>query len=127
MRLRSLLLPIVAAVVVAAAGLALKTSAPSMPKMSKMNMSAVVMGKTASIKISNYDYSPMKLTVRAGTKITVTNHDQTAHTLTARSGGFDSGTINPGQSKTFVVAKPGVYQYYCQFHAFMSGDITVVK
>lgn len=69
----------------------------------------------------------MALTAKVGTKVTVTNADQTAHTLTARSGGFDSGTVNPGRSETFVLTKPGQYTYYCQFHAFMTGTITVVK
>ena len=32
-----------------------------------------------------------------------------------------------GQSKTFTVTKAGVYAYYCQFHAFMSGTLKVVK
>jgi plastocyanin len=89
--------------------------------------SAVVTGKSARLKISNYAFAPATLTVRVGTKITVTNSDQTAHTVTARSGAFDSGTVNPGQSKSFTVKKPGVYAYYCQFHAFMTGTIKVVK
>ncbi len=124
------------------AGLALAPSRQSMPSMASMShmssmssmsskasagASTVVSGKTARLKISNFSYEPVKLTVKAGTKIVVTNVDSTAHTVTARSGGFDSGTVNPGQSRSFTVAKPGVYAYYCQFHAFMSGTLTVVK
>ena len=124
-RTRSLILPVAAAVVVAVAGLVFKTSAPS------MSMSAaapkVATGKVVHVEIKNYDYMPAKLTVKVGTKIIVTNKDQTAHTLTARSGTFDSGTINPGKTKTFTASKPGVYPYFCQFHAFMSGSLTVVK
>lgn len=89
--------------------------------------SSVVSGKTASLRISNYAFQPVTLTVRAGTKVTVSNSDQTAHTATARSGAFDSGTVNPGKSASFTVTKPGVYHYYCQFHAFMSGTIKVIK
>lgn len=124
MGLRSLLLPGLAALVVAAVGLALGQSRPatSAPK-----ASAVVSSKTASIKIANYAYQPTTLTVKAGTKLTVTNADQTAHTLTARSGTFDSGTVNPGKSAHLTLTKPGVYTYYCQFHAFMSGTVKVVR
>jgi plastocyanin len=77
------------------------------------------------VTISNYTYQPVKLTVARGTKVTFTNHDQTAHTATSAKTGFDSGTINPGKSATIIVSKPGTYTYYCQFHAFMHGTITV--
>ena len=65
--------------------------------------------------------------MRAGTKVTVTNNDSTAHTATATSGAFDSGTVTPGKSISFTLDKPGVYHYYCQFHAFMTGTIKVVR
>lgn len=111
--------------VVAAAGLVFKED--GQPAAAGSRPSTVVQAGNATIKIVNFDYVPMRLTVRAGTRITVTNHDQTAHTVTARSGAFDSGTVAPGQSRALTVSKPGVYTYYCQFHAFMSGTLTVVK
>lgn len=111
---------------VAVVALALGQSRPAASSPSP-SASAVVAGKATTLKIANYAYEPASLTVKVGTKITVTNKDQTAHTATARSGAFDSGTVNTGQSKSFTVTKPGVYPYYCQFHAFMSGTIKVVK
>lgn len=124
MRLRSLLLPGLAAAVVAIAGLGF---AHGHPAASGGMTSAVITGKTATIKISNYMYAPMALTVRSGTEIMVINTDQTAHTLTAQAGAFDTGTIAPGKSVHFIVTKPGVYSFYCQFHAFMTGTIKVIK
>lgn len=121
----SVLAPLLVGAVVAGGGLAFRQD--SQPMAAQMRTTAVAEGRSATIMISNYDYEPMKLTVRAGTRITVINRDQTAHTLTARSGAFDSGTVNPGQSRTFTASRPGVYTYYCQFHAFMSGTLTVVK
>ncbi len=123
-RRRSLLLPFFVAVLAAALGLVLAHSRRS-PGGSKA--SATVSGKTTSIKIANYGYQSATLTVRVGTKISVTNTDQTAHTLTARSGVFDSGTINPGKTAHITLTKPGLYPYYCQLHAFMSGTIKVIK
>lgn len=81
----------------------------------------------ASLRIASYAFHPKTLTVKAGTKVTVTNDDSTAHTATAKSGAFDSGTVKPGKSISFTLKKPGVYQYYCQFHAFMTGTIKVVR
>ncbi len=37
----------------------------------------------AAVLISNYAYHPASITVAPGTKITFTNHDQTAHTATS--------------------------------------------
>jgi plastocyanin len=113
-----------AALVVLIAGLTFAQSRASTPT---TQAAAAVQGGTAKLKISSYSFSPATLTVRAGTKITVTNGDQTAHTATARSGAFDSGTVAPAQSRTFTITKPGVSAYYCQFHAFMTGTIKVVK
>ena len=87
----------------------------------------VVSGGAAHLRIVNYAFVPKTLTVRAGTTITVTNNDSTAHTATASSGAFDSGTVKPGQSASFTLRKPGTYSYYCQFHAFMTGTIKVVR
>jgi plastocyanin len=81
----------------------------------------------AHLTIANYAFAPRALTVKAGTSITVKNADQTAHTATARSGAFDSGTLKPGQSARLTFKKPGTYKFYCQFHAFMTGTITVVR
>ncbi len=83
-------------------------------------------GTKVSIAIANYAFKPADITVKAGTKLTFTNHDATAHTATTRSAGFDTGTLKPGASATVTVGKPGIYSYYCQFHAFMVAKVTVV-
>jgi plastocyanin len=80
-----------------------------------------------TVAISNYAFSPAHLTVRAGTQITFTNHDATAHTATADHGGCDTGTIAPRHSRTIDVRRPGKYPYHCLFHAFMTGSLTVVS
>jgi plastocyanin len=124
MRVKSLIVPAAAVLVVGAIALALGHSRGG----SNHGASAVVAhGHTARLTIANYAFTPASLTVTAGTTIRVTNHDSTAHTATARSGAFDSGTLKPGQTTTFTLRRPGVYPYYCQFHAFMTGTITVVR
>jgi plastocyanin len=124
MRIRSLLLPALAAIVVAGAGLALAAS----PRSSTGGHSNVVAaGKSVEVKIQNFAFVPQSLTVKPGTVITVKNLDQTAHTATstATPAAFDTGSLAPGQSRTIKLEKPGRYSYYCQFHAFMTGTITV--
>jgi plastocyanin len=79
-----------------------------------------------NLAIKNFAFKPPTITVAAGTKLTFTNDDKTAHTATSTAtGAFDTGTINPGHSATVVLKKPGTYTYYCQFHAFMRGTVIV--
>jgi len=68
---------------------------------------------------------PARISIAPGTRVTFNNRDQTAHTATGMTRPFDTGTIRPGQSRTVTFIKPGTYTYYCQFHAFMHGTVTV--
>jgi plastocyanin len=122
-RLKSLILLAAAAIVLAVGVLALGHSGGR----SAHAPSAVVSrGNGARLTIANYAFSPTTLTVRAGATVSVTNTDSTAHTATAESGAFDSGTLKPGRSAHLTLSKPGTYTYLCQFHAFMTGTIRVV-
>jgi plastocyanin len=87
--------------------------------------SAAVKSGHVAIQISHYAFSPAQVTVKAGTHITWTNHDKTAHTATANNNSFDTGTIAPKASKTVDFKRPGVYKYHCAFHAFMTGTVVV--
>ena len=89
--------------------------------------SAAPAAAPVAVTISSYAFHPRTITVSPGQKVTFTNRDQTAHTATSSTSAFDTGTVNPGQSVTITLTHPGTYTYYCQFHAFMSGSITVVK
>jgi len=122
--LKSSILPAGAAAVVAVIALALGTGRGSAGAASS---SAVVTGTAVTLKIANYAFAPASLTVRAGTTITVHNGDSTAHTATAGSGAFDSGTLKPGASARFTLKRAGSYTYICQFHAFMAGTIRVTS
>lgn len=78
-----------------------------------------------TVAIRGFAYHPARLTIPAGTRIVFVNRDGTAHTATSTTSAFDSGTIPPGGSRGVVLSRPGVYRFYCQFHAFMRGEIVV--
>ncbi len=83
-------------------------------------------GGSETIVISNFMFSPMKTTVAPGATVTVTNKDSVDHTLTSKSGGFGTGDIPGGQSKTFTApAKAGSYSYICTIHQYMTGTLVV--
>ena len=79
-----------------------------------------------AITIKNFAFSPSSITVAPGASVTVTNDDSVAHTLTSKSGGFDTGDIQAGQSKTFTAPnRAGSYPYICTIHQYMTGTLTV--
>lgn len=83
-------------------------------------------GAGHAITIKNFAFSPSSITVAPGTSVIVTNDDSVAHTLTGKSGGFDTGDIQAGQSKTFTAPnRAGSYPYICTIHQYMTGTLTV--
>jgi plastocyanin len=84
-----------------------------------------VRGATQTVMINGLAYSPATLTIAVGDTVTWMNNDVQAHTATASGGAFDSGTMNPGQSFSFTFTAAGSFAYTCNFHAEMTGTITV--
>jgi len=82
---------------------------------------------TTSISIKKFLYSPTPATVKAGTKVSIVNADAAAHTLTdkADTRSFESGTIKGGATGSVTFSKPGTYSYFCEFHPYMKGSVTV--
>ena len=80
-----------------------------------------------TIVIKNFMFQPMSLTVSPDAKVSVTNDDTVAHTLTATgSRAFDTGDVAPGKTVTFTApATAGTYDYICSIHQYMQGTLIV--
>jgi plastocyanin len=78
-----------------------------------------------SADINSWSFDPLQVTIQAGQTITWTNNGMQAHTATANNGAFDTGLIEPGESKTVALAAPGGYEYICTPHPWMTGNIIV--
>ena len=99
------------------------TAAPTTP--TTASGSSTTTGAHA-ITIKNFAFAPSTLTVAPGATVTVTNKDQVAHTVTSSKGGFNTGDIQPGQSKTITAPNtPGSYPYICSIHQYMTGTLIV--
>ena len=82
-------------------------------------------GTGNSVSIANFAFSSSSLTVASGTKVTWTNNDATAHTVTADDGSFDSGNIAPGGTYSHTFSAQGTYAYHCSIHTTMKGKVVV--
>jgi len=86
----------------------------------------IAAGGSTMIDITDFKYGPMRVTVKAGARVVWTNHDAAPHTATAGgAGGFDTGTLKKGDTKTVTLRKPGTYAYICAFHPFMKATVVV--
>ena len=79
-----------------------------------------------SVTISNYAFSPSKITVKTGTAITWTNNDAVAHTVTDIGGSFDSGSVGAGATYQHTFSTAGTYTYHCTIHSMMANATVVV-
>jgi len=82
-------------------------------------------GGSTTATIQNFAFHPATVNAKAGQKVTWSNDDSTAHTVTADDGSFDSGTLSPGKSFSTTLAKSGTVKYHCSIHSFMHGTISV--
>jgi len=76
----------------------------------------------------SWQYSPQNIKVMIGVNATVTwaSRSIAYDTVTDRGGGFTSGPIAPGGTFTYTFTTPGVYSYYCLYHPWMTGTVTVL-
>jgi plastocyanin len=81
--------------------------------------------QTNSIVMKNFDFSPMSLTIKAGSSVTWKNLDGEPHTVTSVDGLFRSGALDENDSYTFKFDKPGTYKYLCSIHPRMMAAIVV--
>lgn len=85
-------------------------------------------GESASgdaVKIADFNFSPATLNVKAGTKVTFTNEDGFAHTVTAKDKSFDSGNLDQGDTFEHTFAEAGTFEYRCAIHNSMTGKVVV--
>jgi amicyanin len=77
------------------------------------------------VKIDNFVYNPQQITVKAGTTVTWTNHDDIPHTVTSSTSVFRSKALDTDDKFSFTFTTPGTYKYFCALHPHMTGSIVV--
>ena len=77
------------------------------------------------VMIDNFVYSPVPLTVKVGTTVTWTNHDDIPHTVDSTEGKFKSAALDTNDHFEFRFSEAGEYPFYCRIHPKMTGKIVV--
>ncbi|MFM0005491.1 MULTISPECIES: cupredoxin domain-containing protein [Paraburkholderia] len=78
-----------------------------------------------AVVIKNFMFSPMELTVKAGSTVTWKNLDGEPHTVVNDAGMFRSAALDQNDTYQFKFDKPGVYKVFCGIHPNMKETITV--
>jgi len=78
-----------------------------------------------AVVIKNFMFSPMAITVKAGSTVTWKNLDGEPHTVVNDAGMFRSAALDQNDTFQFKFDKPGVYKVFCGIHPNMKETITV--
>ena len=88
-------------------------------------------GGTPKVSMKDIQFVPQTITAKVGQKITWTNDDSVAHTVTKtkdfKGAGPASDTVDPGGTYSFTPKRAGTIPYFCEIHQNQTGTIVVSK
>ena len=111
--------------VVAACGSGSSGGATPSPSQATASTGSGAAGGGSTVEIKNFMFTPMTLTVAAGTTVTWKFDDSTEHTVVADDNSFTSSALANGQTFTHTFSTAGTVAYHCSIHPFMTGTIIV--
>ena len=82
---------------------------------------------TVEVKIDNFSFGPVTLTVPVGATVTWTNRDDIPHTVVSTDDPkmFKSKVLDTDEKFSFTFSKAGTYPYFCSIHPKMTGKVIV--
>ena len=96
------------------------------------NIDATVIIPNGNFDVSSSAfYMPLNLEISAGATVTWTNDDSVPHTVQSQDefgnviALFNSAPLNTGDKFEYSFEEAGVYNYFCSFHPWRVGVITV--
>ena len=81
--------------------------------------------ETAEVKIDNFSFGPVELTVPVGTTVTWTNRDDAPHNIVSTDRQFKSPVLDEGEQFSYRFERAGTYKYFCSLHPRMTGEVEV--
>lgn len=79
----------------------------------------------AKVSIDNFAFAPVDLAIATGQRVTWINNDGAPHGIAFADGAPGMDLMLPGQSFKRTFSRPGVYDYVCAVHPYMTAKVTV--
>ncbi|HEY0581408.1 MAG TPA: PQQ-binding-like beta-propeller repeat protein [Chloroflexota bacterium] len=78
-----------------------------------------------TLDMIDYDYTPRRIQIPAGTTVTWQNTGSVIHTATDSKSAWDTGDVSSGGSASITFNSPGTFVYNCGPHPWMIGQVIV--
>ena len=78
-----------------------------------------------TIKIDNFIFTPASVTIKPGDAVTWVNGDDIPHSIVEKNAKFKSKPLDTNDKFSIVFKDVGTVDYFCGFHAHMTGKIIV--
>ena len=96
------------------------------------NLNAIISIPNGNVNVASIGfYSPLNLEILVGTTVTWVNEDNVPHNIQSQdefgkvTDVFNSPPLNTGERFEFTFEEEEVYNYYCSFHPWRVGLVTV--
>ncbi|HTY90029.1 MAG TPA: cupredoxin family copper-binding protein [Methanocella sp.] len=77
----------------------------------------------AQVQIKDYKFQPAQVTIASGGTVTWTNMDSIVHDVKFKDA--ESPEMKKGEQYSKTFDKPGTYDYICEIHPYMKGQVIV--
>jgi len=122
----SLVLPLIAALVVAGCvGQTGYTTPGSQEAPKETVVKEGVAARTASVDMKNFEFAQPVVTIKKGDKVMWTQKDSVPHIVTSDTGLFDSPSLKNGETFEYTFTEAGTFTYHCTNHPYMKGKVVV--
>ena len=98
---------------------------PAADRVSTDTASPQTAGENVTVRIKGMRFEPAVVRVKPGTTVTWIQDDGAPHTVTGNKGELASATMTGGQRFTHTFGAAGSYDYACNFHPMMKGQVVV--
>ena len=88
--------------------------------------SPAISGETIRVTVNRLKFDPPKISANVGDTIEWASSDFVVHTATARNKDWDVAIPAKGVGHV-TLEHPGDVDYFCRFHPFMTGRISVTR